>query len=125
MTSPRHSFSALTTDLYEVTMAYGYWEAGMSNHEAVFHVTFRENPFGGEFTIACGLATAIDFLRTFHFTETEINYLASQSGNDGKPLFDPAFLDYLRGLRLVCDIDAMPIGRASCRERVEIWGEAE
>jgi len=85
MTSPRHSFSALTTDLYEVTMAYGYWKAGMSNHEAVFHVTFRENPFGGEFTIACGLATAIDFLRTFHFTETEINYLAAQHGNDGKP----------------------------------------
>ena len=66
-------------------MAYGYWKAGMSNHEAVFHVTFRENPFGGEFTIACGLATAIDFLRTFHFTETEINYLAAQHGNDGKP----------------------------------------
>src|SRR5437762_7171975 len=110
MTSPRHSFSALTTDLYEVTMAYGYWKAGMSNHEAVFHVTFRENPFGGEFTIACGLATAIDFLQAFHFTEIEIDYLASQHGNDSKPLFDPAFLDYLRGLRLVCDIDAMPEG---------------
>ena len=91
-------------------MAYGYWKAGMSNHEAVFHVTFRENPFGGEFTIACGLATAIDFLQAFHFTEIEIDYLASQHGNDSKPLFDPAFLDYLRGLRLVCDIDAMPEG---------------
>ena len=92
-------------------MAYGYWKAGMSNHEAVFHVTFRENPFGGEFTIACGLATAIDFLQAFHFTEIEIDYLASQHGNDSKPLFDPAFLDYLRGLRLVCDIDAMPVDR--------------
>jgi nicotinic acid phosphoribosyltransferase len=49
-----HNFSALTTDLYEVTMACGYWNAGVSDYEAAFHVTFRENPFGGEFTVACG-----------------------------------------------------------------------
>src|SRR6266566_702651 len=110
MGPPVHSFTALTTDLYEVTMAYGYWKAGVSNHEAAFHVTFRHNPFGGQFTVACGLATAIDFLRMFHFTETEIAYLASQRGNDGKPLFDSGFLDYLRDLRLTCDIDAIPEG---------------
>ena len=91
-------------------MAYGYWKAGVSDHEAAFHVTFRHNPFGGQFTVACGLATAIDFLRMFHFTETEIAYLASQRGNDGKPLFDSGFLDYLRDLRLTCDIDAIPEG---------------
>ena len=91
-------------------MAYGYWKAGVSDHEAAFHVTFRHNPFGGQFTVACGLATAIDFLRTFHFTETEIAYLGSQRGNDGKPLFDSGFLDYLRDLRLTCDIDAIPEG---------------
>src|SRR5881409_3683414 len=106
MGPPVHSFTALTTDLYEVTMAYGYWKAGVSDYEAAFHVTFRKNPFGGQFTVACGLATAIDFLRTFHFTETEIDYLASQRGNDGKALFDSGFLDYLRNLRLSCDIDA-------------------
>ena len=105
-----HSFSALTTDFYEVTMACGYWKAGVSDHEAAFHVTFRENPFDGEFTLACGLATAIEFLRAFHFNETEIDYLASQRGNDGKPLFDSGFVDYLRGLRLTCDIDAVPEG---------------
>jgi nicotinate phosphoribosyltransferase len=107
---PAHNFSALTTDLYEVTMACGYWKAGVRDHEAAFHVTFRENPFGGEFTVACGVATAIDFLHTFHFTETEIDYLASQNGNDGRPLFDSGFLEYLRGLRLTCDIDAIPEG---------------
>jgi nicotinate phosphoribosyltransferase len=87
-------------------MACGYWKAGVSDYEAAFHVTFRKNPFGGGFTIACGLATAIDFLRTFRFTDTEIDYLASQHGNDGKALFDSGFLDYLRNLRLSCDIDA-------------------
>src|SRR5438874_2556807 len=107
---PERNFSTLTTDLYEVTMACGYWKAGVSDYEAAFHVTFRENPFGGQFTVACGLATAIDFLRAFHFTETEIAYLASQHGNDGKPLFDSGFLNYLRELRLTCDIDAIPEG---------------
>src|SRR5262245_21553322 len=107
---PRHNFTALTTDLYEVTMACGYWKAGLADHEAVFHVTFRENPFGGHFTVACGLATAIDFLRGFQFTDTELDYLGSQHGNDGKPLFDSGFLDYLRTLQLTCDIDAIPEG---------------
>src|SRR5437667_5361851 len=107
---PARNFSALTTDLYEVTMACGYWNAGVSDYEAAFHVTFRENPFAGEFTVACGLATAIDFLRAFRFDETEIDYLASQLGNDGKPLFSVGFLDYLRSLRLACEIDAVPEG---------------
>jgi nicotinate phosphoribosyltransferase len=104
------NFTALTTDLYEVTMAYGYFKAGVTDHEAVFHVTFRENPFAGQFTVACGLATAIDFLRAFHFTSAEVDYLGSQRGNDGKPLFDSRFLDYLRGLQLICDVDAIPEG---------------
>ncbi len=91
-------------------MSCGYWKAGVSDHDAAFHVTFRQNPFGGGFTVACGLATAIDFLRTFHFTETQIDYLASQNGNDGRPLFDSGFLDHLRSLRLSCDIDAIPEG---------------
>jgi nicotinate phosphoribosyltransferase len=107
---PRHGFSALTTDLYEVTMACGYFKAGVTDHEAVFHVTFRKNPFAGQFTVACGLTTAIDFLRTFRFTDAEIDYLGSQRGNDSKPLFDSQFLDYLRGLQLTCDIDAIPEG---------------
>jgi nicotinate phosphoribosyltransferase len=107
---PRHGFTALTTDLYEVTMACGYFEAGVIDHEAVFHVTFRQNPFAGQFSVACGLTTAIDFLRTFHFTDTEVDYLGSQRGNDGKPLFGVRFLNYLRALQLTCDIDAIPEG---------------
>ena len=91
-------------------MACGYWNAGVSDHEAAFHVTFRENPFGGEFTVACGLATVIDFLSAFHFDEAEIDYLASQRGNDGKPLFSAGFLDYLRSLQPTCEIDAIPEG---------------
>jgi nicotinate phosphoribosyltransferase len=110
MQLPTHNFSALTTDLYEVTMACGYFKAGVTDHDAVFHVTFRENPFGGQFTVGCGLAIAIEFLRTFHFTDEDVDYLGSQGGNDGKPLFDSRFLEFLRGLRLTCDVDAIPEG---------------
>jgi len=110
MDLPANSFSALATDLYEVTMACGYWKAGVSDYDAAFHVTFRENPFAGEFTVACGLAAVVDLVREFRFRENEIEYLASQRGNDDKRLFDPGFLDYLRALRLTCDIDAPPEG---------------
>jgi nicotinate phosphoribosyltransferase len=108
--SSPNSFSALTTDLYEVTMACGYWRAGVSDHDAAFHVVFRENPFGGEFTVAAGLQPVVDFIREFQFRAEELDYLAAQRGNDGKPLFDKTFLDYLRDLRLSCDIDALPEG---------------
>ncbi|PYL07500.1 MAG: nicotinate phosphoribosyltransferase [Verrucomicrobia bacterium] len=110
MNSRTHSFSALTTDLYEVTMACGYWKAGVSECEAAFHVAFRDSPFAGEFTVACGLAQVIDLVRDFRFQEHELAYLAEQSGNDGRPLFDSGFIDYLRGLRLTCDIDAVSEG---------------
>jgi hypothetical protein len=44
---------ALLTDLYELTMAYGYWKLGMADRESAFCMQFREHPFGGGFTVAC------------------------------------------------------------------------
>jgi len=91
-------------------MAYGYWKAGVNNHEAAFHVTFRKNPFGGEFTLACGLEQTIRYLGDFGFGAREIGYLATLRGNDNKPLFERHFLDYLQSLKFSCDVDAMPEG---------------
>ncbi|MCZ6844017.1 MAG: nicotinate phosphoribosyltransferase, partial [SAR324 cluster bacterium] len=45
----------LATDLYELTMALGYWKNGMAEREAVFHMFFRENPFAGGFVVMAGL----------------------------------------------------------------------
>jgi nicotinate phosphoribosyltransferase len=101
---------ALLTDLYQMTMAYGLWKTGAHDHEAVFHLNFRRNPFRGGFTVCAGLAYVADFLESFGFDESDLGYLAELRGNDGKPLFEDAFLAYLRDLRLRCDVDAMPEG---------------
>ena len=101
---------ALLTDLYQLTMAYGYWKSGRAEREAVFHLFFRKAPFQSGFTIAAGLETAIDFLKAFHFTEADLQFLATLTGNDGKPLFEAGFLDHLRTLKFACDVDAVPEG---------------
>lgn len=106
----RGSSLALLTDLYELTMAYGYWKAGVADFEAVFNLTFRENPFGGGFTIAAGLHPAIQMLECCRFTREDLDYLASIKGNDGRPVFEAAFLEHLGAMRLSVDVDAVPEG---------------
>src|SRR5437899_12307036 len=73
---PRASL-ALLTDLYELTMACGYWKSGTTAKEAAFHLAFRQAPFEGGFTVACGLAAVIDYLRTLRFEKTDLDYLAT------------------------------------------------
>ncbi|HEV2695571.1 MAG TPA: nicotinate phosphoribosyltransferase [Verrucomicrobiae bacterium] len=101
---------ALLTDLYQLTMAYGYWKSGRAEREAVFHLFFRKAPFQSGFTLAAGLDLAIRFLQDFHFAEDDLQFLATLKGNDGQPLFEAGFLDYLRGLKFTCDVDAIPEG---------------
>jgi nicotinate phosphoribosyltransferase len=101
---------ALSTDLYQLTMAQAYRHAGRAEEEAVFHLFFRRNPFGGGFAVACGLARALDYLEGFHFTAEDVAYLGGLLGNDGRPLFDPAILCELGELRLRCHVDAVPEG---------------
>jgi len=99
------------TDLYQLTMAQAYWAAGKAEDQACFHLFFRAPPFGGGYTIACGLEPAVDWLAHFRFADSDLTYLATLTGNDGTPLFKPEFLEYLRkmdGLQL--DIDAIPEG---------------
>jgi nicotinate phosphoribosyltransferase len=103
---------ALLTDLYQLTMAYGYWKLGMADTPAVFQLAFRKQPFHGGFSIACGLHEAIEFLQQLHFDPSDLEYISTLTGNDGKPLFDRGFIDYLAGLHFTCDIDAIPEGTA-------------
>ena len=101
---------ALHTDLYQLTMAYGYWKSGMQDYEANFHLFFRKNPFGGGYSIACGLADVIEYLQNFRFQDDDLEYLASLKGNDDKALFEQAFLEYLKAMEFSCDLLAVPEG---------------
>ncbi len=101
---------ALLTDFYELTMACGYWKTGIHDRQAAFHLLFRENPFRGGFTVACGLQTAVEYLEQLRFDEADLAYLAELRGADRKRIFEPAFLDFLRDMRFACDVDAVPEG---------------
>jgi nicotinate phosphoribosyltransferase len=103
---------SLLTDLYQLTMAYGYWKSGALETEAAFHLFFRTPPFNSGYSIACGLETVLEYIEAFGFTEEDTAFLATLQGNDGQPLFEAEFLAYLRGLKLSCDVDAMPEGTA-------------
>lgn len=105
----RHSLELLT-DLYQLTMSYGYWKSSTADKEAVFHLYYRRNPFGGGYAVACGLESVVHMLQEFQFQDDDLAYLAGLNGNDGQPLFDAAFLDFLRHMEFSCDIDAVPEG---------------
>ena len=100
----------LLTDLYQLTMAQGYWKLGRAEDEAVFHLLFREHPFAGGFTVAAGLACVVDVLRELAFDAEDAAYLATLQGNDGGRLFDPEFLKALQRIAWAWDIDAVPEG---------------
>lgn len=101
---------SLLTDLYQLTMAYGYFREDIAQRDSVFHLFFRKSPFQGGYTIAAGLETAIEWIDRFSFDESDLEYLGTLTGRDGKPLFDPSFAAYLRELTLTVDIDAIPEG---------------
>ena len=100
----------LLTDLYQLTMAQGYWASGKKNEQACFHMYFRHNPFDGGFSIACGLAQLAEMVETFHFTPEDRSYLSQLKAPGGGPLFEEDFLDWLCELELTVNIDAVVEG---------------
>lgn len=100
----------LLTDFYELTMAYCYYKSGLADKEAVFNLYYRSNPFGGGFGVSCGLSYLIDFINNFKFENDDIEYLSLLKDDAGNSFFGKDFLDYLKNLRIECNIDAMPEG---------------
>lgn len=105
----QHSL-ALLTDLYELTMAYGYWKSKMAEDEAVFHLIFRKGPFGGGYALAAGLESVIDYLERWHFVSSDLDYLSTLKTVKGGPLFEEGFLRYLSEMKFSCDLDAVQEG---------------
>jgi len=102
----------LLTDFYQLTMAYAAWKGGVAGREAVFHLSFRKNPFDGGYAVAAGLEDAVDYVHRHRFEPDDLAYLAAQRGSDDRPLFEEGFIEWLSRLKLDVDLDAVPEGTA-------------
>ncbi|MEE2643385.1 MAG: nicotinate phosphoribosyltransferase [Myxococcota bacterium] len=108
-----HPHSALSTDLYQLTMACAAWRHRMHDQRTVFHLSYRRAPFGGAYTITAGLALVVEYLKGWRFDRAARDYLAEQRAADGGPRFPDGFLRWLEESRLEIDLDAIPEGRLS------------
>ncbi|HZT31460.1 MAG TPA: nicotinate phosphoribosyltransferase [Bryobacteraceae bacterium] len=99
--------NGLLTDLYELIMAAGYFEAGKLREKATFELSIRRLPPNRGFVVAAGLPQVVEYLRNLRFTAEEIEYLRglAQFRNAS-----PAFFDYLRNFRFTGDLFAVPEG---------------
>ncbi len=94
----------MLTDFYELTMANGYFQAGLDDRIAYFDLFFRRVPDGGGFAIMAGLQQVVEYLKELRFTSEDIQYLRS------KQLFCEEFLEYLEAFEFKCDVWAVPDG---------------
>ncbi|MGA7235200.1 MAG: nicotinate phosphoribosyltransferase, partial [Bryobacteraceae bacterium] len=99
--------NALLTDLYELTMAAGYFQAGKTTEIATFEFTIRRLPPNRNFVIAAGLQQAVDYLLNLQFTDEEVSYLRGLAQFRHAP---PEFFDYLHTFRFTGDLFAVPDG---------------
>jgi len=97
------SNSPLLTDLYQLTMLQGYYEAGMTD-TAVFELFVRKLPAGRNFLVAAGLEQAIGFIEALRFAPDELEWI-ERSG-----YFHAGFAARLERFRFSGDVHAMPEG---------------
>jgi nicotinate phosphoribosyltransferase len=93
----------LRTDLYHPDSAYVAWRAGRSAM-TTFDLYARRAPFGGAYLLVAGLEMALEFVRSFHYTDEDLAFL--QQIRD----YHPGFLEHLSQLRFSGEILAMPEG---------------
>lgn len=95
---------ALLTDLYQLTMAQGYFQR-RKFESATFSLFIRSYPPNRGYFVCAGLEDVLDFLRGFAFDGETVDYLHSTR------IFAPDFLDFLKGLRFTGEVWAIPEGR--------------
>ena len=93
----------LLTDLYQLTMGYGFYKNGKHEETVTFDLFFRRRELIS-YSIAAGLEQAIDYLLNWRFDEEDIAYLRSLN------LFDEGFLEYLKNMKFTGDVYAVKEG---------------
>lgn len=99
-------FSALHTDLYEITMAAGYHAAGRASEIAHFELFIR----GGRarnYYVFCGLETVLEFVGGWGFSAGDVEYLKSVPALSHLP---EAFFDFLSNIKFTGDLFAFREG---------------
>lgn len=94
----------MVMDLYELTMANGYFNDGDTTAKVVFDVFYRKNPDRGGFAIFAGLEQIVEYIENLHFSKEDIEYLRSLD------TFTEDFLQYLKDFKFSGDIYAFPEG---------------
>ncbi len=97
---------ALATDLYELTMAAGYFQNGITG-EASFELFTRWMPASRGYLVLAGMAQVVEYLRDLRFEGRDIEFLRRQAAF--KHVGDE-FFEYLAGLRFTGSVWAMPEG---------------
>lgn len=95
---------ALSTDLYELTMAAGYFAEGVHDRIATFDLSVRSLPVNRGFLLVAGLEQALAYLASLRFTAEALTYLERSEH------FQRDFLDFLSELRFTGTVDAIPEG---------------
>ncbi len=98
--------TALSTDLYELTMAAGYVAGG--HGRATFDLYVRQLPFERSFLVAAGLEQVLAHLSALRFTQEEIAYLRSVPAMAG--VDDEFFERYLAEFRFCGEVWAVSEG---------------
>ena len=106
MNSPTNNYSGLLTDLYELTMAAGYFQTRFDS-TATFELFVRHLPSHRNFLVAAGLEQALEYLENVRFSPAEVDYLR---GHRAFRCIQKEFFDYLAGFRFTGDVWAMPEG---------------
>lgn len=99
--------AGLITDLYELTMAAGYWQSGKSRDVATFELSVRSLPPQRSYLLAAGLEQAVEYFRRLSFAPDEIDFLRK---HPALLSVKPEFFDFLAGLRFTGSVWAVPEG---------------
>lgn len=100
--------NALATDLYQLTMAAGYFHKGLHAKRTSWELFVRRTSPERRFLVVAGLEAALEHLRHLRFDECQIDYLRRVPPLRKALTFE--LVEFLRGFRFSGDIWAMPEG---------------
>ncbi|MEM9696890.1 MAG: nicotinate phosphoribosyltransferase, partial [Myxococcota bacterium] len=103
------SRSVLQTDLYQLTMAAGYFHRGLAGTRATCEMFFRRLPRARRYLVLAGIEAVLDAMVTLRFSPAEIAYLRDQVPALSDAMTEE-FCDYLRQFRFRGDVWAAEEG---------------